>query len=219
MLTPQDADHHGHHEYPPFKIAAQDRRLQGLVASPSSSTPDAPLGLLENLQDTEFFGYGFNAIFRPDNTATPTPFSNTPNPLPPDLATGPNVLELNLTHEYLTFHKPLHSVPNRGANNQGNIFLNGLPYTQRVYDVTDVGSGLPTAEPDAIHFETGIWMHIPATTVGESIPGDRPIAFPTRRISIPLGACLVKLASNVALFGLEMFFRDTHILITVRQTL
>jgi hypothetical protein len=93
-------------------------------------------------------GNGFNTIFRPDSTETPTPL-----PIP---AGGDNVLELNLTQESLAFSPSLGSVPNRGMV-QGDIFLNGVPYLQTINDVT-------TGQPVGIHVEPGIWMAVPSTT-------------------------------------------------------
>ena len=95
-------------------------------------------------------GKGFNTIFRPDNTTTPTPFN------PP--ITSDNVLELNLTEEILSFSNSLGSIPNRGTGTQGDIFLNGVPYLQTINDAT-------TLPPTGIHFEPGIWLSVPATTI------------------------------------------------------
>src|SRR5450755_1010407 len=57
--------------------------------------PPAPLGPLAAFAG-DFVGNGFNTIFRPNNSVTPT---QLPNPLPP----GDNILELNLTSEELAF--------------------------------------------------------------------------------------------------------------------
>jgi len=87
----------------------------------------------------KFRGTGFNTIFRPhDFAVTPTPL---PNP-----ANGPddNILELNPTEETLEFSDALGSIPNRGMV-QGDIFLNGIPYVQKINDVSD-----PT-QPVGIH--------------------------------------------------------------------
>jgi hypothetical protein len=100
-----------------------------------------------------FTGQGFNTIFRPDSTTTPTPM---PGPIttsdPPD-----NVLELNLTDETMSFSNNLGSIPNRGSGPQADAFLNGVPYLQTINDVT-------TGTPVGIHFEPGIWLAVPATT-------------------------------------------------------
>jgi len=119
------------------------------VTAPSPPSP--PLGPLAAFVG-DWVGNGFNTIFRPNNTATPTPL---PNPLPP----GDNILELNLTSEELAFSKTLGSVPNRGTTPQGVIFLNGVPYLQTISDITIHG------EKVGIHFEPGMWIHVPATTV------------------------------------------------------
>ena len=100
----------------------------------------------------KFRGVGFNTIFRPQNFAlSPTQVTNAPQ--------GPNdnVLELNLTEETLDFSAPLGLIPNRGFE-QGDIGLNGIPYVQKINDVTD-----PTAAV-GIHFEPGVWLSVPATT-------------------------------------------------------
>lgn len=98
-------------------------------------------------------GNGFNTIFRPNSTATPT---RLPGPVtvsdPQD-----NILELNLTSETLSFSPSLGSVPNRGMV-QGDIFLNGVPYLQSINDIT-----IPD-QPVGIHFEPGLWVIVPATT-------------------------------------------------------
>jgi len=130
-----------------------------------SSAPS--LGPLADFTGT-FKGHGFNTIFRPDNASTPTPL---PNPVP---APRDNLLELNITHETLSFSKSLGSVPNRGEV-QGDVFLNGVPYLQTISDVT-----VPS-QPTGIHLEPGLWMIVPATT--------NPAEAPTlvRMASIPHG--------------------------------
>lgn len=100
-------------------------------------------------------GHGLNTIFRPDNPVTPTPFPIAPPPPPPP---RDNVLELNLTRERLVFSSSLGSVPNRGSDPQGDIFLNGVPYLQTISDITN------PAKPVGIHVEPGIWMIVPPTT-------------------------------------------------------
>jgi len=112
----------------------------------------ADLGVLASFSG-KFRGAGFNTIFRPQNvTVSPTPLPNPPQP-PTD-----NVLELNLTQETLDFSTPLGAIPNRGfAPGQGDIGLNGIPYVQKINDVTD-----PTA-PVGIHFEPGVWLAVPPT--------------------------------------------------------
>ncbi len=94
-------------------------------------------------------GSGFNTIFRPQKTTTPLPI-----PVPG----SDNVLELNLTSETLSFSPSLGSIPNRGMV-QDDIFLNGVPYVQAINDVTNPG------QSTGIHFEPGIWLIVPPTTV------------------------------------------------------
>jgi len=144
----------------------------------------APLGVLSNFKGT-FAGRGFNLIFRP-NSAAPTT-TTFPNPISPPAPTPPseNVLELNLTTETLTFSTPLGSVPNRGLEAQNDIFLNGVPYLQVINDVSNVATGKADGPPIAIHFEPGLWMHVPATKndpiLGETL---------TRMASIPHGTTI-----------------------------
>ena len=115
-----------------------------------SAVPSPSLGPLTAFTGT-FRGSGFNTIFRPDSTKTPTG-------LPKPITGSDNVLELNLTLETLSFSPSLGSVPNRGTGQQGDIFLNGVPYLQTITDVT-----LPH-QPIGIHFEPGLWMAVPGTT-------------------------------------------------------
>jgi hypothetical protein len=120
-----------------------------------------------------FKGSGFNTIFRPDSTATPTVL---PVPVvPPPGKTNDNVLELNLTSETLSFSTSLGAVPNRGTDAQADAFLNGVPYLQTITDVT-----IPS-QPTGIHFEPGLWMIVPKTTV----PAEGPTL--VRMASIPHG--------------------------------
>jgi hypothetical protein len=116
-----------------------------------------------------FTGNGFNTIFRPQSSVTPS------SPLPG----GDNVLELNLTEETLSFSPPLGSVPNRGFGTQGDIIFNGVPYLQSVVDVT-----VPTT-PVGIHHEPGMWIVVPQTSV--------PTVGPTvaRMASVPHGVTIL----------------------------
>jgi hypothetical protein len=125
-------------------------RERRLAVAAAEAEPD--LGGIAGFTGT-FSGNGLNTIFRPQDFAvTPTPL---PNP-----ATGPNdnILEINLTEETLSFSAPLGSIPNRGMV-QGDAFLNGIPYLQTINDVS-----VP-ANPVGIHFEPGVWLSVPATTV------------------------------------------------------
>jgi hypothetical protein len=101
----------------------------------------------------DWTGSGFNTIFRPDSTKTPT---KLPTPVPG--APSDNILELNLTSENLSFSKSLGAVPNRGLAGQADIFLNGVPYLQAINDVTN------PAAPVGIHLEPGMWVIVQPTT-------------------------------------------------------
>ena len=125
-----------------------DFRFDAVHAVPTAAPAPTPaLGPLTHFKGT-FTGNGFNEIFRPDSSATPTHF-----PVP--AGGSDNVLELNLTHETLSFSASLGSVPNRGFV-QGDAFLNGVPYLQTINDVT-------TGRPIGIHFEPGMWVIVPPT--------------------------------------------------------
>ena len=157
---------------PDFKFGAvPPNRVAHLPANPPSIP--APLGPLAAFAG-EWIGKGFNTIFRPDSETTPTP-------MPGPVVTGDppnNVLELNITSESLSFSPPLGIVPNRGANTQTDISLNGVPYLQTVSDVTD------PASPIGIHVEPGLWMFVPPTT----IPPEGPTV--VRMGSIPHGTTI-----------------------------
>jgi len=125
-----------------------DFRFDAVHASPAAPPAPSPaLGPLAHFKGT-FNGVGFNTIFRPDSPVTPTHF-------PTPVGGSDNVLELNLTHETLSFSPSLGSVPNRGSV-QGDAFLNGVPYLQSISDVT-------TGRPIGIHFEPGLWIIVPPT--------------------------------------------------------
>lgn len=141
---------------------------------PATPAPPPPLGPLSAFVG-DWVGNGFNTIFRPDSAATPTPL---PNPVPPPPPPRDNILELNLTSETLSFSKTLGSVPNRGTGAQPDAFLNGVPYVQTINDITIHG------EKVGIHFEPGMWIHVPSTTIpalGETV---------TRMASIPHGTTI-----------------------------
>ncbi len=137
--------------------------LEGLILPPS-------LGPLADFTGN-WAGHGFNTIFRPDNSVTPT---QLPNPS----TQGDNVLEINLTSEDLAFSPSLGSVPNRGTTPQGDLFLNGVPYLQTIQDVTN------PAMPVGIHVEPGLWMNVP----GSNSPSEP--ANVVRMASIPHGTTI-----------------------------
>ncbi|KAI9889755.1 MAG: hypothetical protein M1814_004957 [Vezdaea aestivalis] len=167
---------------PDFRIAPQDGRLKHQSPKSPSKVTDPPLGVVEHFTGT-FAGTGFNLIFRPNSGQTTFPVPvNPPAPTPPN----ENVLELNLTTETLSFSPALGNVPNRGLEQQTDIFLNGVPYVQAISDVSNIDTGKGDAKTaSAIHFEPGLWMHVPETTIdpvlGESL---------TRMASIPHGTTI-----------------------------
>src|SRR6516162_1224121 len=137
-------------------------------SKPAPAAPQVPtLGPLSAFTGT-WHGHGFNQIFRPD-LGSPT---KLPHPVPSD-----NLLELNLVSQTLSFSRPIGTVPNRGED-QPDIFLNGVSYLLTVSDITD------PAKPIGIHFEPGLWMHIPRT----KHPAERVTL--VRMASIPHGTTL-----------------------------
>ena len=170
---------------PSFQISSQDGRL-GDLPVPFDRLAPPPLGVLENFTGN-FAGTGFNLIFRPNSGQT-----KFKNPLDPNLPAPPNppnenVLELNLTSESLSFSDPLGEVPNRGLEKQTDISLNGVPYVQAISDVSNLATGKGDAPPCPIHFEPGLWMHVPATTIGKLF------SFGTRYISCICSDSLLRL--------------------------
>lgn len=156
---------------------------------PVPATPAPPaLGALAAFVG-EWTGNGFNTIFRPDSTATPTPM---PGPI---TTTDPadNVLELNITTEKLTFSPALGAVPNRGTAAQADISLNGVPYLQTISDVTAVDTANPN--PVGIHVEPGLWMAVPSTTA----PAEPPTL--VRMGSIPHGTTIDAQGTSTATTG------------------
>jgi hypothetical protein len=158
-------------------VLSQQARFRYDEVSSSTSfkakAPTPPLGPLAAFAGT-FTGHGFNTIFRPDSTQTPTQLPQQPPPgLPAD-----NVLELNLTSETLSFSPPLGNVPNRGTGEQPDAFLNGVPYLQSISDIT-----VPS-QPVGIHFEPGLWIAVPGTTIP---PEGATVA---RMASIPHGTTI-----------------------------
>ena len=159
-----------------FKIREVDFKRPSVAAraatvkAPAGVTLPAPLGPLTAFAGN-WTGKGFNTIFRPNSTKSPT--------FPPPLDTSDNVLELNLTEETLSFSPNLSSIPNRGLGSQSDLFLNGVPYLQTISDVTS----LPA---NGIHFEPGMWLHVPPTTT----PNETNVTF-ARMASIPHGTTIV----------------------------
>ncbi|KAL6719566.1 hypothetical protein ACLMJK_003808 [Lecanora helva] len=148
-----------------------------LLSQPITTAPTSLL-ILDSFKGN-FTGQGFNTIFRPHNRVSKTDFPKTPQ--------GPddNILELNLTTETLVFTKPLGSVPNRGLSDQGDIFLNGKSYIQTIQDVTNPKTGKADGPSTEIHFEPGLWMHVPAST-----NNPKQIETLNRMASIPHGTTI-----------------------------
>ena len=155
-----------------------------LLSQEISTTPAPPLRALDNFKGT-FTGNGLNTIFRPQSSVTPTKF---PKPLAPTKGPpGPpdNVLEINLTTETLAFADALGSVPNRGLLDQGDIFLSGVPYVQTIQDVTNPATGKADGPATGIHFEPGLWMRVPASTINP-----KQVELLNRMASIPHGTTI-----------------------------
>ena len=133
---------------------------------------ETSLGVLTQFQGT-YVGAGFDIIFRPNNTITPTTFPETVVPFPgrPDIAND-HVLELNVTSETLAFTpQNLGNVPNRGQGGQGDIFPAGAAYVQSVSDLLNPETGMADApNPEVIHYEPGLWMQVPASQEPLSLP-------------------------------------------------
>jgi hypothetical protein len=157
-----------------------DQVLQPSVTPPAVVVP-SPLGPLSAFAGN-FIGQGFNTIFRPESTQTPTalPVALNPSNQPFD-----NILELNLTQETLSFSSSLGNVPNRGLGTEADIFLNGVPYLQTINDITN-------GTPVGIHFEPGIWLSVPATTTP-----NEPVTV-ARLASIPHGTTIVAQGTMLA---------------------
>jgi hypothetical protein len=120
-----------------FKAHRESVKLAKLLPPSDASR----LGPLAPLLGT-WKGQGFNQIWRPFHATPPVPASQD------------RFLELNLTDETLQFEDIPGAVPNRGLL-QEDIDLFGMTYLQQVQD-HNTGEG--------IHVETGIWLHVPATT-------------------------------------------------------
>ncbi|EPS38197.1 hypothetical protein H072_8078 [Dactylellina haptotyla CBS 200.50] len=175
----------GNYQLNEVDFGAGSTSYKDVVKPVDGETPPAPpLGVLEHFKGV-YAGRGLNQIFRPNgNTISATTFKVPLNP-PPAGGFSNNVLELNLTRETLRFMPELGSVPNRGLANQGDIFLNGVPYIQNIDNVANMDTGLADLEkPVGIHFEPGIWIAVPETVnpaVGATL---------SRMASIPHGTTI-----------------------------
>jgi hypothetical protein len=166
-------------EVPPIPKAPGVRAAAAPISPPSLGPLVAFVGAWN--------GTGFNTIFRPDNSKTPTklPIPVTAGPPP---ATD-NILELNLTSESLSFSPSLGSVPNRGSDPEGDIFLNGVPYLQVINDVTNAGQKV------GIHVEPGLWMSVPSS----KSPDEGPTL--VRMGSIPHGTTIQAQGTSKVIAG------------------
>jgi hypothetical protein len=101
-----------------------------------------------------------NTIFRPGNGFTS--------------ALEDNLLEVNLTLETLQFMESsvLGKVPNRGFDNQKDVFLTGIPYQQTISDQLNEVTGkadLGNKKID-LHFKQWLFMRTPVTGSSKTIP-------------------------------------------------
>ncbi|KPI36338.1 uncharacterized protein AB675_7297 [Cyphellophora attinorum] len=164
--------------------------LQPTPTTNETSTGVEPgsLGIALSKFVGEFQGNGFNSILRPQNG-------------PNGQGTSDNLLELNFTHETLTFlaEDVLGDIPNRGSQLQPDINLRGIPYTQRIKDLAngETGKGdLPIDTAPAIHFEQGLFVRTPALIPWKdntfTAKVDTPIlpATVSRMASIPHGTTI-----------------------------
>lgn len=124
------------------RIQEPESTLRTAVAPEEAPSNLGPLaGLVGSWE-----GPGFNTIWRPFF-----------NPAYPDQH---HFLELNRTHEKLEIEEVKGAIPNRGLL-QRDINMYGVHYLQQV---SDVNTG------EALHFEPGIWLNIPATTNPQEPP-------------------------------------------------
>ncbi len=118
-----------------------------------------PLDVLSKLIG-KWEGRGFNTIWQPR-----------------PLSSGGRFLELNITEDSIAYETIEGSIPNRGFL-QGDIAMTGLQYLQKISDA----NAIPKT---ALHFETGIWAVVPATT-DPKVPASL-----VRMASIPHGTAIL----------------------------
>jgi hypothetical protein len=151
----------------PFKVTGPyvpPRFQQGPVTTAMN------LGPLASLPGS-WRGYGFNAIWRPDNPESE-----------PIGGTTKRFLELNLTNDSFDFHVIPGVVPNRGLNPQTDLSLYGLHYLQRV---SDADAPPFSTAGQALHIEPGLFMNVPASVIPEHY------ATIVRMASIPHGVTVM----------------------------
>ncbi|MEV8614578.1 heme-binding protein [Amycolatopsis sp. NPDC051373] len=130
----------------------------------------ANLATLRSLRELpgRWMGKGFNLISRPDKHDE-----------------QPFFLQLSATQETIEFAPIGAPVPNRGSA-QDDIFFRGVHYTQQIADAATGG---------ALHFETGMWLDVPATTAPAA-----PETV-TRLATIPHGDALLAQGKPLAVPG------------------
>jgi hypothetical protein len=112
-----------------------------IVRAGGPTPPREDFGLLSKLPG-RWVGKGFNLIARPAKQ---------------NIATNPVFfLQLNATMETLEFRPIGGDVPNRGFS-EPTASLHDIHYLQNVTDLV---------KNTAIHFEPGLWLHVPATAEG-----------------------------------------------------
>ncbi|KAF2668738.1 hypothetical protein BT63DRAFT_374243 [Microthyrium microscopicum] len=163
-------------------LSAKASHAVQAVQPVQAQVTEAPLGILDHFQGS-FAGNGFNTIFRPQSGQTN--FPTMPVNLHGFSVPDDNVLELNLTSETLEFSGSLGDVPNRGSAPQTDITLNGVPYLQKISDISNPSTGGIDGPAVPIHFEPGLWMHVPGTTLN---PTEGPTL--SRMASIPHGTTI-----------------------------
>ncbi|OQV02835.1 hypothetical protein CLAIMM_07960 [Cladophialophora immunda] len=176
-----------HPDQPKFSFKLETSRKAAADPKPNGAQP-GKLGLgLEKLVG-KFQGNGFNTILRPQNGINGQNSSD-------------NLLELNFTHETMTFldWTVLKDVPNRGFGLQEDVNLRGIPYTQEVSDIANDGTGIPDLPLDkgtSIHFEQGLFMRTPELRPFTDTNFNKKVAQPilgptiTRMASIPHGTTI-----------------------------
>lgn len=147
----------------PSPAAAIPLAFRESLGAPTLTSEAFPLNLLEN---KTFMGTGMNMIWRPRSSTKPS------KPIIGDAVVAggaQDVLQFNMTAESMAFSGSIgEAIPNRGAGDQGDISLQGIPYVQRVgsfedpaaFDANDVASS-KAKKPEGIHFETGCFMFVP----------------------------------------------------------
>jgi hypothetical protein len=171
----------------PAPAAAIPFAFRESLGAPTLTAGAFPLNMLEN---KTFMGTGMNMIWRPRSSADPK------NKIQGDAVvagTDQDVLQFNMTAESMAFSGSIgEAIPNRGAKDQADISLQGIPYVQRVGSFedpaafsTDETKSSKAKKPEGIHFETGCFMFVP-----ETITRPKQGATLNRMASIPHGTTI-----------------------------